>query len=76
MGVWPILHLRSFEAVTGAKVVSVGKGRIAKVYLLDALVQLATAGAWRVAARGANPSRHSGQRRAERSVVMPRPLSS
>jgi hypothetical protein len=93
-GIWPIVHLRSFEAVTGPKVdgwlvktfgalvgsiggalivgafeaprsralrtlgvgsaavlalaegVYVGKGRISKIYLMDALLQIATAGAW------------------------------
>jgi hypothetical protein len=96
-GVWPILHMRSFEAVTGPKVdrwlvktvgalITVGggaliaaarrgrvtreiaftgagmaaalaaidvwyagmRGRISKVYLLDALVELGLAGAWAI----------------------------
>ncbi len=93
-GLWPILHLRSFEVVTGPKVdgwlvktfgalvgsvggalilgavespasrtlralgvgsaaalaladvIYVAKGRIARVYLLDAAVELALVGAW------------------------------
>jgi hypothetical protein len=93
-GVWPILHLRSFEAVTGMKVdgwlvktfgalvgavggalvigafeaprsrmlrtlgigsaavlavadvIYAGKGRIARIYLVDALVEVVIVGAW------------------------------
>jgi hypothetical protein len=107
-GIWPILHLRSFEAVTGAKidgwlvktfgalvgsvggalivgafeaprsrtlrtlgvgsaavlalaeVTYVGKGRIAKIYLADALVQLATAGAWFLEERAHRNARGDG----------------
>jgi hypothetical protein len=103
-GIWPIVHLRSFEAVTGPKadrwlvrtlgalitvigaallrgtrggrvspelrllavgsalslaaidVIYVARGRIRRVYLLDALAELALALLWGVASRAARRS--------------------
>ena len=56
-GVWPIVHRRSFERVTGPKTdfwlartvglnVAAVRGRISKTYLADAAAELMLVGAW------------------------------